>query len=513
MPLSSIDGSITIDDANPRLIDGLHASPIRRLAPEILSIIFLHCVLDDFPRASVRHAPLILGRICGAWRQVALCTPQLWSSLCIGNIPGHEPWKKWGGDVMEDKKDDEDDDEAEAPVKRRRDPLRDAIILEEWVARSGSYPLYLLLDYSGTPEPAEIPEILELIQTTLLHSRRWRYFSIHVPFLRCAADVLSSALLPGQSPTLESLFVTCDHGAIQLTVDLRAAHQLRSLTVQNRQPGSMKLRFGDHALQNIVTLRLSLNTIDQCLSYLPHFPSLEEFAIEFIDYELTQSDREVCNLHRLHTLQLGSYYDPGLLLDGLHLPALRTLKIETIEKMRSTLTSPWPHLASLLARSEPPLEMLKITGISISPSDFSRCLQRAPNLKILLLYDVVIGDEDLHALILPPSQFGQADEFMRPCPRLEELHLKNCYRLPLRALSAVILSRWHCSCTATPERNSDRKALGCGSLHQVVVDQPFDLRGQLEVEVQRCINEGLVFTYLNNVCTLYFPRQPSFVVI
>ncbi|KAJ7668995.1 hypothetical protein B0H17DRAFT_900959, partial [Mycena rosella] len=51
------------------------------LPVEITSEIFLQC-LDGRPiKVELLAMPLILTRICGAWRDIALNIPQLWSFL------------------------------------------------------------------------------------------------------------------------------------------------------------------------------------------------------------------------------------------------------------------------------------------------------------------------------------------------------------------------------------------------------------------------------------------------
>ncbi|KAJ7215601.1 hypothetical protein GGX14DRAFT_305468, partial [Mycena pura] len=53
--------------------------PILTLPPEITSRIFVHCLPHHGRvRPSLRCAPLVLTRICGKWRAVALSTGELW---------------------------------------------------------------------------------------------------------------------------------------------------------------------------------------------------------------------------------------------------------------------------------------------------------------------------------------------------------------------------------------------------------------------------------------------------
>jgi len=50
-------------------------APIRRLPPEVLSEIFLHCNDENnIPHLQLNQAPLLLGGLCSRWRTIALST-------------------------------------------------------------------------------------------------------------------------------------------------------------------------------------------------------------------------------------------------------------------------------------------------------------------------------------------------------------------------------------------------------------------------------------------------------
>ncbi|KAJ7830516.1 hypothetical protein B0H14DRAFT_2201338, partial [Mycena olivaceomarginata] len=54
----------------------------RRLPPDIVREIFVACLPTDRNAVmSAQEAPLLLCRICSAWRTIALSTPRLWASL------------------------------------------------------------------------------------------------------------------------------------------------------------------------------------------------------------------------------------------------------------------------------------------------------------------------------------------------------------------------------------------------------------------------------------------------
>ena len=58
--------------------------PIRRLPKELLQEIFLHCLpTAHLPVMASAEAPMLLTRVCRPWRDLALSTPTLWSSIHI----------------------------------------------------------------------------------------------------------------------------------------------------------------------------------------------------------------------------------------------------------------------------------------------------------------------------------------------------------------------------------------------------------------------------------------------
>ena len=68
-----------IDDHIPLL------SPIRRVADDVLSLLFHECLSDNiFPQQEV--VPLTLSAVCRRWRVLVRDSPQLWSQIYV-SIP------------------------------------------------------------------------------------------------------------------------------------------------------------------------------------------------------------------------------------------------------------------------------------------------------------------------------------------------------------------------------------------------------------------------------------------
>ncbi|KII90781.1 hypothetical protein PLICRDRAFT_106909, partial [Plicaturopsis crispa FD-325 SS-3] len=88
-----------------------------KLPPELWTEIFFACLPEDpekaLPRPSLRHAPLLLTHVCGQWREIAQCTPALWSSVFL----------KFG------------------PHR----PEEDAALMASWLAHTGNRPLNIEL--------------------------------------------------------------------------------------------------------------------------------------------------------------------------------------------------------------------------------------------------------------------------------------------------------------------------------------------------------------------------------
>jgi hypothetical protein len=122
-------------------------APVRRLPPEILSLIFLEC-LTFYHNGEVvypsRKDILLFGQICRYWRDVATSTSRLWSTLSID-------LRAWNID-------------------------RELELMSTWLARSGGAPLSLELN--GYFETMEAHPITNAI---LAHASRLYSLAIQAP--------------------------------------------------------------------------------------------------------------------------------------------------------------------------------------------------------------------------------------------------------------------------------------------------------------------------------------------
>ncbi|KAF9472729.1 hypothetical protein BDN70DRAFT_886639 [Pholiota conissans] len=66
----------------------------KRIPPEIIQVIFRHCVSFDLRGCdetssthNPRRAPLVLTQICSSWRRISLDTPSLWTHYVVSFGP------------------------------------------------------------------------------------------------------------------------------------------------------------------------------------------------------------------------------------------------------------------------------------------------------------------------------------------------------------------------------------------------------------------------------------------
>ncbi|KAJ7055808.1 hypothetical protein C8F01DRAFT_1234306 [Mycena amicta] len=126
-------------------------SPMRRMSNVILQEIFVACLLSDRnPAMSASEAPVLLGRICGAWRDLALATPNLWAKIHIVEPSLSLDQRHANAGLLE------------AKVEQRLQAL------QSWLARSGECPLSI--SFLGTTDGTN-PVFIQALVTFV---RRWR---------------------------------------------------------------------------------------------------------------------------------------------------------------------------------------------------------------------------------------------------------------------------------------------------------------------------------------------------
>ncbi|KIM42471.1 hypothetical protein M413DRAFT_27218 [Hebeloma cylindrosporum] len=115
-----------------------HDHLLHKLPPEIASQIFIQYAYSQPSTSHKEYSPFTLGAVCQEWRRLAWATPELWCSLAIEN------------------------DYDDLPQ-----------LVAEWLERSGSLPLTIVLDTSRISSH-KVDELTAILNK---HSARW--YDVH----------------------------------------------------------------------------------------------------------------------------------------------------------------------------------------------------------------------------------------------------------------------------------------------------------------------------------------------
>ncbi|RDB14540.1 hypothetical protein Hypma_016519 [Hypsizygus marmoreus] len=266
-----------------RICSAQNQSHIHSLPPEILGEIFIQC-LHAYSHVSIHEAPMLLCRVCGYWREVALSMASLWSNfICyIGKEtrPSH------------------------------------ALLFQLWLQRSRTHPLSLLFipDERGGPT----------MKALLANVHRWRNIEV---LLDAELGKMLLGIRGENAPELESVDIMVrpgDWDVDRLFSNLNSFPSLRRIAWDDDDyiPPSL-LNMSWPRLTHIkLTCRVSAS---DCITLLSHTPSVESVFMRHITASPNSSTTgAIVTLPHLHSLTFridGS----GRVLDNLTLPSLVSL--------------------------------------------------------------------------------------------------------------------------------------------------------------------------------------------
>ncbi|TDL25211.1 hypothetical protein BD410DRAFT_631107 [Rickenella mellea] len=424
----------------------------QHLITDVLVEIFLQCSLGDglLPEPTLHSSPLNLGRVCHSWRQVALSTPQLWSSL---RIP--DTWNS---------------------------PLG----MTEWLKRSASLPLTVILNDHDRLHGSSLYRIGAL---SILLANAYRWKDVWV-----LADIelvllFLNAVEPG-APLLESLEIhDCeanDEFLAYTELDLPKYPRLKSLHL----PGSVQvvLHHRNITLRNLRIIDfesqkvncVGVMSMDDYLTLLTLSPNLDEasFAItgstpmKPMDDIIEHKIRQLCIFVPVG-LNIGSFSH------HLRLPHLSNLRIEDTTN-KDPREFPFNNIKSLLRRSQAPLTRLDIfwdiPPMVQSDGDVVDILRLTPNIRSVSLHRLPVSDVLLRALA-QPTTLGETASCL--CPKLTEISVVRGGKFSESAVKDMILFREKHRGTKPFKR---LRLLDCGLKWSIL---------RMDEEVQNCIARGL----------------------
>ncbi|KAJ7476229.1 hypothetical protein FB451DRAFT_269696 [Mycena latifolia] len=288
--------------------------PVLTLPVEITSQIFVECLPPTPPSASTFDAPLVLGRVCSRWREIALSTPQLWASWSLAID---------GGSLS-----------------------RVIYSLKLWLERSKNCPLSIRLHHKDcTSEDVNSDDEDwwersadfggEITPILGQHYRQWESMEFNMP-LSCLRG-LSSFVPNGGLPFLRHLTLgssqedwagTSSFHPVPLTLFAEAPRltSVHLILEDNHFPLMEQVHIPYAQLTSFTGTAFSLS---ECLTLLAQTPALVDcvFYLETHD-NLSPFGLSIQPLLHLKTLKLWSSVAYAYLILGLvTLPSLETLSI------------------------------------------------------------------------------------------------------------------------------------------------------------------------------------------
>ncbi|KAJ7612832.1 hypothetical protein DFH06DRAFT_1370996 [Mycena polygramma] len=376
-------------------------SHARRLPQDILEQIFLACLPTRHNAVmSPMEPPLLLGRICSAWRAVAFSMPRLWASLHIS------------GSFIS-----------------KNDRRKAAVV--DWLARSAPYPLSLSASYDWLEDRAITDSLVQ-------SSERWhsiRLSKVGVDFLSRLADIWHAPLL---------VDIDIDFGRLGgdlmstiLSSSLIRGMQSRHITIASHCHDDLvpKTPFKWDHLTNLTLVRKEEDTIGlsapAAYDLLKGCTSL--VAVRF-HLECDHDDQNMAEISLLHP-SLESFVIVGLggsptvhelldLVDHLEMPRLQQFHLCNLQEYTSLRPSEIEVLRHLAERS-PLICDLHLSFVEFTGPTVVETLQLFPNLSNLhLIYlcprpgSTWLFDPDAAAVL---SLIIANSATPNPCPALKQL--------------------------------------------------------------------------------------------
>ncbi|KAJ6504275.1 hypothetical protein C8R47DRAFT_968588 [Mycena vitilis] len=346
--------------------------PCITLPPEVLSQIFILCLRPPRARPNVTEAPLLLCNVCKIWRDTAITTPELWSSLQV-NLNS----SLFGSNFID--------------------------LLDLWLSRSGSQPLSLGVCYNEFTMAQRRQPLHQLNQLLMRHSEQWVDLELR---LAGASEFLQ---FKGHFPALRTLVV--DHPVEPS--QFRVTSFLDAPRLANAQLGfACGLRPILLPWAQLTVLRCESLSVMDCFSLLHETTRIIEFTV-YLDWDGPKVPGSALlllpTLRSLHLLREGCHMD---LLDHLTLPALEALSIsfDPIEI---------PRFLLFLTRSSCSLQRIIIDAWEFRQEHLVQCFAAMSGVQELKLWrpccltDDFLGRLEVHPLLLPDLEVLELHHVLR----------------------------------------------------------------------------------------------------
>ena len=386
-------------------------APVWHIPPEILSYIFVLCLShrppNEINRSSLKRS-LLLARINQYWRQVALSTPQLWTTIFLDS-------KSLGGSR----------EGYEAPAEPSS-LCMPKVCLE----RSGACPL------SITVFSQEFN--IDILDFIIPLSDRWRRMSLNTNI------TMLQALFPikGKLSRLEHLEIRNSQWAegpppaIGLLSFFSEAPRLTHVMVSN----TFQPTFTILPLQQLTTWDSPVRVSDfpQVFKLAPNLEECFLQPLRMLNGSIT-SENDTIFSHNLTSLHISTGTITNLSVQLHHLPRFPCLRqLFLYCDKRVLINSPENTLVPFFEKSGGQLEYLMF-GISVALDMISQCLAYTPMLTSLHIHRMA-SDLVLNYLTLQEGYGNGSAGWL--VPKLKTLRLSGKPYFQARTVTKLIRSRW-----------------------------------------------------------------------
>ncbi|KAJ7721118.1 hypothetical protein B0H16DRAFT_378208 [Mycena metata] len=395
-------------------------SPARRLPHDVIEEIFMACLPTHRNCVmSATEAPILLGRICSAWRDLSLSTPRLWASLHIVEPIMHDgaPW---------------------SPVLDQKAALRLATT-KTWLGRSGQCTLSLsLLSGADYRDQSSIGGPTLFLDALVPFASRWE----HISFVGPSSSVVPalSHLTAAHVPTLKSLAIRDLHEGDSVgweSLGIIQAPAISSFKFFGENIPALEISLHWNHLAEL-EIKESAMTGDIALQVLSRCPQLRTCRLS-VKYEPDITQRPTAECPFLHTLELDSEDSLSRIMyqifGRVSFSQLRHLELFGMGDDGDENTG----ISCNLAAAVPSLETVAMNGdllVGEHFKDFVRSLP--PTIQKFHLNPPIwtnLSGELLSAFI-PPPDFPNLC-----CPNLRELEIQQSCSVPNDVLVAFIRPR------------------------------------------------------------------------
>ncbi|KAF5372157.1 hypothetical protein D9758_005103 [Tetrapyrgos nigripes] len=362
-------------------------APIRCLPFEIMDHIFvLASECNRFSLDAALHKDPIafsLAAVCRSWRDVALATPRIWSSLAIRIMQG----ERW--------------------LELRSDSL--TTVIDLCLARSRHLPLSVTLDLQNINS---IPRTV--MERLVSESHRWcnLTISLNSRLGRFAEEKILSTIT--ELPALAAL--ECSNATdalVRLSQGLKKAPKLASLKLVNSEWPHQKIA----NMSSLTSLELDGDVVPEGTEWVPRCPNLTHLSLWAL--QTTRSYRRVRDIpagSRSITslsVMLWTHVDcvTGELLRNLELPLLTSLSLTGPSEYPGPCEKALNTLWGCISHSGCTLSSLRLDNVPIDDKAFITLLKLIPSLTEIIidhhdptLHRPLITDALFQAMQLPGKQ-------------------------------------------------------------------------------------------------------------